>query len=122
MCKRAGGEIVWVRYINGWELIKEIAEGKIKEGSRFNVYQNDELYFSQPVYYEKEVLRQDGVLLTEFLSFKNIVSLEFEPIEGDIKELPELTSNINYDTYSIENNRHKINELVRAVNKMRKNT
>lgn len=48
--------------------------------------------------------------------------LEEATEKEDIEELPELTSNINYDTYSIENNRHKINELVRAVNKMRKNT
>lgn len=47
-------------------------------------------------------------------------SIPKQYIQEKIEVLPELTSHINYDTYSIENNRHKINELVRAVNKMRK--
>lgn len=67
----------------GHELIKAIVDGEIKEGQQFNVYENGKLYFDTPVYYKNEVLRHNGTLLTEFLSLKNILSLEFEIIEDE---------------------------------------
>ena len=98
----------------GYELIKAIAEGNIKDGSRFRC---------KP--FKHDIVFQHGTLVIDTENMPEIFILcylndDFELIETDIQELPELTSHINYDTYSIENNRHKINELVRAVNKMRK--
>ena len=111
-----GGGIVWVRYINGWELIRAIADEEIKDTKI--MWTDKSTGISDLIEVSnKRIVWKPETFSTKCLTSKEIV---FELIEEDIKELPELTSNINYDTYSIENNRHKINELVRAVNKMRK--
>lgn len=65
----------------GWELMRDIAEGKIEEGSEFKIYKDKEIYFDRPVIYANGVLRHNGTLVTEFASLKQMMQLDFELIE-----------------------------------------
>lgn len=100
----------------GYELIKAIADGEIKEGQQFNVYKDGEPYFSQPVYYKSQVLRQNGTLLTEFLTLANIVSLDFKLIEDeiDIDNIEEMTLD------GVEDVTYFVNDLIKAVKQLNK--
>ena len=107
----------------GYKLIKAIVDGEIKEGQQFNIYENGKLYFDTPVYYRNEVLRHNGTLLTEFLTLRNILNLDFELIEDeeiDIDNIEEL--DIYEENVPKGNIIDKINELVQAVNQLEKRT
>lgn len=89
----------------GWELLKEIAEGNIKKNTKFNVYRNGELYFTDYVIYNKQNLKiNNGLQLIDFLTLQNMLSLDFELIEDqeeiniqDIEEIEELDRNLKFD-------------------------
>lgn len=123
----------------GHELIKAIVDGEIKEGQQFNVYENGKLYFDTPVYYKNEVLKHNGTLLTEFLTLRNILNLDFELIEDekiDIQKVASIKYNFDKETYIVKDineafktfvkllgmQSNKINELVQAVNQISKYT
>lgn len=99
---------------------------------------NGELYVSR-VYYKNGVLRENGILLTEFLTLKDISMLEFELIEDeeiDIQEVASIKYNFDKENYTAKdiNNAFKkfvqllgmqsdkINELARAVKQLDKRT
>ena len=81
----------------GWELMRDIAEGKIEEGSEFNIYEDKEMYFDRPAIYANGVLRHNGILVTEFVSLEKMMQLDFERIEEeqdiDIQTIEEIEWN-----------------------------
>ena len=93
----------------GYELLKAIADGKIKERSRFKAE------------YETFIAR-DGYLFVEYdnrQEYANSFELkwEFEPIEDkiDIDSIEELEGIVEYST-----ERNKINQLIQAVKQLNK--
>lgn len=101
----------------GYELMQAIAEGEIKEETNFNAYKNGKLYFSR-LYYKNGVLRENGILLTEFLTLKDILMLEFELIEDeeiDIQAIEKLNTVRSIKTTGDEDN---IKEYVKSTNKI----
>lgn len=121
-----------MKIYKGYELTKAIAEGKIKEEARFYAYKNGELYFSR-LCYANGVLRNNGILLTEFLTLKDILMLEFELIEDeelDIQnieninayKLPENEKDFKQIEESIKLIYHKQDELIQAVKQLEKRT
>ena len=111
----------------GYKLIKAIVDGEIKEGQQFNIYENGKLYFDTPVYYRNEVLRHNGTLLTEFLTLRNILNLDFELIEDEEIDIDNIEELLKIEEYEVDKtdtviNRNKINELVRAVKQLDKRT
>lgn len=86
---------------------------------------NGELYVSR-VYYKNGVLRENGILLTEFLTLKDISMLEFELIEDeeiDIQNIEEINIEqvIGTDDKSGIALLH-INKLIQAVKQLDKRT
>lgn len=119
------------KYI-GYELMQAIAEGKIKEEARFYAYKNGALYFSR-LCYANGVLRNNGILLTEFLTLKDILMLEFELIEDEEIDIQAIEEVNHYDIISavegktLENINNElakysltINELAQAVKQLDK--
>ena len=115
----------------GWELMRDIAEGKIEEGSEFNIYEDKEMYFDRPAIYANGVLRHNGILVTEFVSLEKMMKLDFELIEEkqdiDIQELEErgqfcnlagLTENEEILWEMIQCNANTINETVKALKQL----
>lgn len=108
----------------GYELLKIIADGKIKEKQQFNVYKNGNLYFDIPVYYENGVLRHNGTLLTEILTFRSILNLDFKLIEDEEIDIQAIEE-INIDQVIGTDDKSGIallyiNKLIQAVKQLDK--
>ena len=108
------------------ELFEEIHCGRIKEGTKINVVNSlTENILTQIEYKEGMLKWKTGEFDTSFLCN---IDIDFEVIEENkgIKEL----NKISYDEFKYTDNKHrfdltnieydKINELVRAVNKLNK--
>lgn len=117
----------------GWELLKEVAEGNIKEGTEFYcsltervVYYCNELYIG--------TLENRGYLLTTDYNFKDIANADFELIEKqeeiniqnieelddfDIQGLEVTGYSMTQPEYLLENgiceNRDTINEIIKVI-------
>lgn len=98
--------------------MRDICENLIEENSKFNVYENEEKYFSNPVIYKNGVLRHNGTVLTEFISLQKIMQLDFElieePEEIDIQAIEYIDELNPY----IGTTDKKINELIEAVKQL----
>ena len=93
----------------GYELLKAIADGKIKDGSRFKAGY-------------RTFIARDGYLFVEYdnrQEYANSFELkwEFEQIEDkiDIDSIEELEGIVEYST-----ERNKINQLIQAVKQLNK--
>ena len=103
--------------MKGYELIKEITERKIKNNAKIKVKIGDT--YKVTLKYENLMLKwESGDFDTSILCS---TEANFEVIEEnkEIKELYEHKT-INYTQTDIRANREKINELVREVNKIKK--
>lgn len=110
--------------MKGYELIKAITENKIKDNTKIKVKMGNT--YKATLKYENFMLKwQSGDFDTSILCS---AEAEFEVIEEN-KEIEELKK-ISYDEFVYTDNKHrfdltnaeydKINELVRAVNKLNK--
>lgn len=98
--------------MKGYELIKEITERKIKNNTKIKVKIGDT--YKATLKYENFMLKwQSGDFDTSILCS---TEADFEVIEEN-KEIEELNDN---DIYDYNHLQLKINELVRAVNKLNK--
>ena len=101
----------------GYELLKAIADGEIKNGSRFNVHRT----YSAIAVLEDRILHfEDGskrILTTNDLLIYTFELIEDEIDIDNIKELEEITEQY---VAPIRVNRNKINELVQAVKQINK--
>lgn len=100
----------------GYELLKAIEDGKIKEGSRFKVYRT---YNAIAVLEDRTLHFEDGN--KRILTTNDLLIYTFELIENEIdidsiEKLESITNNID-GTVCIMN---KINELVQAVKQINK--
>ena len=105
--------------MKGYELIKAITENKIKDNTKIKVVNSLTEDILTQIEYRKGMLKWKT---EEFdTSFLCNIDIEFEVIEEN-KEIEELkTLSPQSETYkSVVDNREKINELVRAVNKINK--
>ena len=119
----------------GYELVKAIEDGEIKEGTIL-IFTST---ISKDNKKEVEVVRSpEGLILykkdvAEILPTSWLFNSKIEILEDNTEEIEELAiiNNYSYNILSkeekikqlksyIENNRDKINELVRAVNELRK--
>ena len=111
----------------GYELIKAIAEQEIKDGTKIKASFNGTLI--EVIEYKNNKLnwKQNGNFSTEYLCSRIVI---FEILEDNTEEIEELNhynvisaiigktnENINNELAKITK---KINELVRAVNQIRK--
>ncbi len=110
--------------MKGYELIKAITENKIKDNTKIKVKMGNT--YKATLKYENFMLKwQSGDFDTSILCS---AEAEFEVIEEN-KEIEELNK-ISYDEFKYTGDKHrfdltnieydKINELVRAVNKLNK--
>lgn len=103
----------------GYELLKAIADGEIKEGSRFIVKLLDEI-----VFYTNDSLWYEGD--DEELCASTIIESEFELIEDEtididnIEEIKWRESEKEYLGYGVLVANEKINKLVQAVKQLNK--
>lgn len=103
--------------MKGYELIKAITERKIKNNTTIKVKMGNT--YKATLKHENLMLKwESGDFDTSILCS---AEADFEVIEEnkEIKELYEHKT-INYTQTDIRTNREKINELVRAVNKLNK--
>ena len=116
--------------MKGYELLKAISDGEIKNGTKIEIkgrfrgdlegsyFIYDERSFVFPIY------KPDGTEYYGNVELHDLINFSFEVIEEkkEIKEIKELeTLSPQSETYkSVVDNREKINELVRAVNKLNK--
>ena len=103
--------------MKGYELIKAITERKIKDNTTIKVKIGDT--YKATLKYENLMLKwQSGDFDTSILCS---AEADFEVIE-EKKEIEELHEykNIGYSECDIKTNREKLNEVIRAVNKINK--
>lgn len=96
----------------GWELMKAIADGEIKEGSRFNVHRT----YSAIAVLEDRILHiEDGN--KRILTTNDLLIYTFELIEDeiDIDNIKELEGIVEYAT-----EQDTINKLIQAVKQIDK--
>ena len=104
--------------MKGYELIKAITERKIKNNTTIKVKMGNA--YKATLKYENLMLKwESGDFDTSILCSEEA---DFEVIEEnkEINELSEYPSYVTYGDTEIKQNRRKINELVRAVNKLNK--
>ena len=106
----------------GYELLKAIEDGKIKEGSRFKVYRT---YNAIAVLEDRTLHFEDGN--KRILTTNDLLIYTFELIEDeiDIDSIKEIAVNENYGCEIInEDNIHLLfeqqNKLVQAVKQLNK--
>lgn len=118
--------------VTGIELLQKIANEEIKENSEFKIKISEKTTWGEKIRYEENdlVFRENiktneegsmyGRTIFNLWNLKSILDMKFESIEGnkEIEELAFFDDINNYDNHDIETNREKINELVRAVNKL----
>lgn len=102
----------------GWELIKAIADGEIKEGTKFRCLDEKPMEY----YPDSNIYRYEhGSLLGRFGGFNilSIVNKDFEIVqkqdEIDIDSIEELEGIVEYCT-----ERNTINQLIQAVKQLNK--
>lgn len=96
----------------GWELMKAIADGEIKNGSRFNVHRT----YSAIAVLEDRILHiEDGN--KRILTTNDLLIYTFELIEDEINidSIEELKGIVEYST-----EKNTINQLVQAVKQIDK--
>ena len=110
--------------IKGWKLMKKIADGEIKEGSKFrDLHQSSKDNFNLYKYENKN--------LTGRFGGTNLIALlndDFELIEDekdiddidDIEEVDEYKNEMAYDWFDVQDMSIKINELIKAVKQLNK--
>lgn len=97
--------------MKGWELLKEIAEGNIKEGTRFKANCYTFIVKCGYLYKECNITREYADSYELMWDFELIEDKE----EINIQEIDELTE---IDSSSLR--RKKINELIQAVKQLDK--
>lgn len=97
----------------GYELIKAITNGEIKEGTEFLIKNKTKVYYDGRILRYKETYC--GIVPNTEIGMSWLTE-EFELIEEN-KEIEKLNDN---DTYDYNHVALKINELVRAVNRINK--
>ena len=120
--------------MKGYELLKSISDGEIKDGTKIEIkgrftgdllgsyFIYNEGYFRFPIY------EPDGTKYSDNVEIHDLINFSFEVIEEN-KEIEELNK-ISYDEFKYADTKHrfdltnieydKINELVREVNKIKK--
>lgn len=115
------------RKMKGYELLKAISDGEIKNGTKIEIkgrfrgdlegsyFIYDEGSFVFPIY------KPDGTEYYDNVELHDLINYSFEVIE-EKKEIEELHEykNIGYSECDIKTNREKLNEVIRAVNKINK--
>ena len=116
--------------MKGYELLKAISDREIKDGAKIEIkgrFSGDlkgsyfiysEGHFRFPIY------EPDGIKYSDSLEVHDLINFNFEVIEEnkEIKELGEYfdsTEELNNRALAIEN-RIKINEIIREINKIKK--
>lgn len=113
--------------MKGYELLKAISDGEIKNGTKIEIkggfrgdlegsyFIYDEGSFVFPIY------KPDGTEYYDNVELHDLINYSFEVIE-EKKEIEELHEykNIGYSECDIKTNREKLNEVIRAVNKINK--
>lgn len=109
------------------ELLNMITNGKLKNNTKFNIINEDgdiiKCKYSSTYPGYIWVIDNEEVSFNYKIDHLRILSYEVEILEDnteEIEELQEFEYVNNYDKNSIEANRQKINELVKAINKLRK--
>lgn len=120
--------------MKGYELLKAISDGEIKDGTKIEIKGRftGDLKGSYFIYNEGNfrfpIYEPNGIMYSNSLEIHDLINFDFELIEGreEIKEL----NKISYDEFKYTDTKHrfdltnieydKINELVRAVNKINK--
>ena len=111
--------------IKGWELMKKIADGEIKENQKIKMIFNESI---------EENFIFDGIDIISEKARKNIfdihvttavLKMNFELIEDekdidDIEEVDEYKNEMAYDWFDIQNMSIKINQLIKAVKQLNK--
>lgn len=107
------------------DILNKMANGTLEDGFKFN-YDNDTYCYNKEKY--EIVSINYGACLGNYYKLEGILDDEVEAIEEN-KEIEELNK-ISYDEFKYTDNKHrfdltnieydKINELVRAVNKLSK--
>ena len=116
--------------MKGYELLKAISDREIKDGAKIEIkgrFSGDlkgsyfiysEGHFRFPIY------KPNGIKYSDSLEVHDLINFNFEVIEEnkEIKELGEYfdsTEELNDRALAIEN-RIKINEIIREINKIKK--
>lgn len=100
------------------DILNKMAKGELEDGFEFK-YDNDTYKYNKK---EDEIVSIEyGVCLGNYYKVENILNDEVEVIEEhkEIEELPNELINDDWTYYTIKFYK-KINELVRAVNKLNK--
>lgn len=100
------------------DILNKMANGELEDGFKFK-YDNDTYKYNKK---EDEIVSiEHGVCLGNYYKVENILNDEVEVIE-EKKEIEELHEykNIGYSECDIKTNREKLNEVIRAVNKINK--
>ncbi len=110
-----------VKIYKGWKLIKAMAEGEIKEGSKFvdKLYKEEYIYSRNEITNELMLYKKDPVTEDYFIpdySFFAEKDNDFELIEDEI-DIDSITEN-EWMTSGERN--FKINQLVQAVKQIDK--
>lgn len=99
--------------MKGYELIQKIATGEIKQGAEITEYRNDKI---NEIYILKETIQEKS---TGYEMYNNhLYEEEYTYTVKSIYENKEIEELTNNDTYDFNHLALKINELVRAVNKL----
>ena len=103
----------------GYELIKAISDKEIKDKTKIEVHSLQDNIIAVIEYKNKRLEWGTGEFDTSYLFDDNIY---FRVLEDNTEEIEELLTIEDYecDKTDIRLNRDKINELVKAVNKLRK--
>ena len=120
--------------MKGYELLKAISDGEIKDGTKIEIKGRfgESLKGSYFIYKKGSfifpIYKPDGTEYYVSVGIHDLINFSFEVIEEN-KEIKELNK-ISYDEFKYTDNKHrfdltnieydKINELVRAVNKLNK--
>ena len=108
----------------GLEIMEMISKGKIEEHQKFNFENNnfdgDIEYYNGTLYwliYDEEWNLKDKKNLFDMFNIQSTMVADFEFVEDNTEEIEELEVG---DMLNNKKVRNKINELVRAYNKLRK--
>ena len=98
------------------DILNKMANGELEDGFKFN--------FGDTYTYNKNtdsIKDKEGIAIGNIYCIENILDCKVEVIEEKkkIEELHEY-KNIGYSECDIKTNREKINEVIRAVNKINK--
>ena len=108
------------------ELLNMIANGELKNNTKFNIINEDgdiiKCKYSSTYPGYIWVIDNEEVSFNYKIDHLRILSYEVEILEDNTEEIEELLTIEDYecDKTDIRLNRDKINELVKAVNKLRK--